>query len=59
MKWRLKCQEAARLITAQSDRSLGPRERIVLRLHLMACDACPKFQRQVRLISEAMARWRG
>jgi hypothetical protein len=27
-------------------------------MHLLACKACPRFERQVRLMDEAMGRWR-
>jgi hypothetical protein len=59
MRLRRTCQEAARLITARRDRALPLVERIALRLHLAACGACPTFDRQIRLMEQAMARWRG
>lgn len=52
------CLEAARLLTGRLDRELGLADRVALRLHLMACRACPGFDRQVRLMSQAMGRWR-
>jgi hypothetical protein len=33
-------------------------ERLALRLHLAACDACPKFERQILTMRHALARWR-
>jgi hypothetical protein len=33
-------------------------ERVALRLHLAACKACPKFERQVLTLRNAFARWR-
>lgn len=57
--FRISCQESARLITARLDRRLPLGTRIVLRLHLAACDACPRFARQVELMNQAMGRWRG
>lgn len=53
------CQEAALLITSRRDRTLGWADRLALRLHLLACHACPRFERQVRLMEQAMGRWRG
>lgn len=58
MKLRITCREAARRITGQRDRELPWLERAVLRMHLWACKACPRFQRQVRLMEQAMGRWR-
>ncbi|MGA0612979.1 zf-HC2 domain-containing protein [Caldimonas sp. KR1-144] len=57
--FRISCQESARLITARLDRELPLGTRLVLRLHLAACDACPRFARQIELMDRAMDRWRG
>ncbi len=53
------CREAAYLITSRRDRVLPLADRIALRFHLMACKACPRFERQVRLMDSAMGSWRG
>ena len=55
---RRSCREAARLITARLDGPLPLADRLALRLHLMACDACPRFDRQMRWLHTAMGRWR-
>ncbi|HEU4457519.1 MAG TPA: zf-HC2 domain-containing protein [Methylibium sp.] len=52
------CREAALLMSTRNDRELPWTERLALRLHLAACDACPAFDRQMRLMDEAMGRWR-
>jgi hypothetical protein len=52
------CKEAAALLTGRLDRELPLADRVALRLHLMACQACPTFDRQVRLMDRAMGRWR-
>lgn len=52
------CREAARLLTARLDGPLPWHERVALRFHLAACKACPVFDRQVRLMHQAMGRWR-
>jgi hypothetical protein len=59
MKLRISCKESARRITGRLDRKLPWFELVVLRMHVMACKACPRFERQVRLMDEAMGRWRG
>ena len=56
---RLTCQQAARLITARHDHAAPLHQRAALRLHLMACKACPSFDRQIELMHGAMGRWRG
>lgn len=55
---RLTCQQATKLITARHDRVLPLHQRTALRLHLLACDACPAFDRQVELMHGAIGRWR-
>lgn len=52
------CKEAAALITTRQDRELPLSDRVALRVHLAICKACPVFERQVRLMSEAMGQWR-
>ena len=52
------CKEVAALLVAREDRALPPLERLALRLHLAACDACPKFERQLQLMRRAFGRWR-
>ena len=49
----LTCREAARLITAELDRELGPIERLGLRMHLRICDACPTVVRQLASLRRA------
>ena len=52
------CKEAAVLLVAREDRALPLIERLALRLHLAACNACPVFERQLLTMRNAMARWR-
>ena len=52
------CREAAALMTGRLDRELSLSDRVALRLHLLACGACPTFDRQVSLMSKAMGSWR-
>jgi hypothetical protein len=52
------CKEVAALLVAREDRPLPAVERVALRLHLAACRACPKFERQVLFMRSAMQRWR-
>lgn len=56
--FRRTCKEAAALIIAREDRALPVAERLALRLHLAMCKACPKFERQVLTMRNAMAQWR-
>lgn len=52
------CKEVTTLLVAREDRALPPTERLALRLHLMACRACPVFERQLLTMRKALDRWR-
>ena len=52
------CQEASALVIAREDRALPPVDRLALRLHLAICSACPRFERQVLTMRNAMRQWR-
>ena len=55
---KLTCKQAAALMIAQEDRKLPWSERLALRVHLIICAACPKFQRQMLTMRNAMKQWR-
>jgi hypothetical protein len=52
------CREAAALLVAREDRALKLPDYVALKLHLMACDACPKFENQLLTLRVAMKQWR-
>ena len=52
----LSCKEATRLVSQGLDRRLGFAERLGLRLHLLICDGCTNFSRQMAFLRKAMAR---
>lgn len=52
------CKEVAVLLIAREDRALTWSERLSLRLHMAICKACPKFERQVLTMRNAMKQWR-
>ena len=52
------CKEVAALLVAREDRALPLSEQVALRLHLAACHACPRFERQLRLMRRAFGAWR-
>jgi anti-sigma factor RsiW len=54
----LSCKDASRLLSQRDDRALEPLERIRLRLHLFACDACRRFGAQLAFMRRAMRRYR-
>ncbi|MDR7307368.1 zf-HC2 domain-containing protein [Rhodoferax saidenbachensis] len=58
MPLRRTCREAAALMVGREDRALGLADRLALRLHLMACGACPKFERQMLAMRNGLRQWR-
>lgn len=52
------CKEVAALLVAREDRALPVADRLALRLHLAACQACPVFERQMLTMRRVLARWR-
>jgi hypothetical protein len=52
------CKEVTALLVAREDRALPMVERVALRLHLAACTACPRFERQLEIMRRAFRRWR-
>jgi|APFre7841882630_1041343.scaffolds.fasta_scaffold225675_1 hypothetical protein len=56
----LSCDQATRLMSESQERPLRASERAWLRVHLLICDGCRRFQRQVGVLRNAMrafARW--
>ena len=56
--FRRTCKQVAALLVAREDRALPWAQRLALRLHLMACDACPRFERQVLTMRNSLQAWR-
>ncbi len=49
------CEQITRIISAAADRPLTWRERIEKRLHLVFCDLCSRFERQLALMRRLVA----
>ena len=47
------CREAARLQSEALDRPLAPGQRFGLRLHLLLCQWCRRYGRQIRFLRDA------
>lgn len=52
------CREVAALLVAREDRALGRADRIALRMHLMVCDTCPRFEKQMLTMRNGLQQWR-
>ena len=46
------------MLVAREDRALPLVERVALRLHLAACNACPVFERQLLTVRNSLQSWR-
>ena len=47
------CKDIAKIISASLDRKLTLRERIILKLHLAACELCVRYLNQSQLLRSA------
>jgi hypothetical protein len=52
------CKEVTALVIAREDQVLPLAERLALRFHMVICQSCPRFQRQVLTMRNAMTQWR-
>jgi hypothetical protein len=53
----LSCKEISVLLSAAQERQLGLAERWSIRLHLLICDGCRNFRRQLAFIRTAARRY--
>jgi hypothetical protein len=58
MKLPQNCREYAALISSGEDRDLTAAERAAIRVHLLICDGCTAWNKQVSVMHSAMSRWR-
>jgi predicted anti-sigma-YlaC factor YlaD len=54
----LTCKEASHLISQELDGPLPLHRRWLLRVHLLWCEACRRYDRQARFLRDAMRRYR-
>jgi hypothetical protein len=52
----LSCKDATRLISQSMDASLPITKRISVRIHLLTCIFCTRYEQQLRLIRETLRR---
>lgn len=48
----INCKENSQLVTLLHDRPLAWKDRLAMRIHLMVCENCARFGRQMRMIRE-------
>lgn len=56
MKLMLTCKQASQIISQSLDNPLSWSDRMKLKFHLFICDACTHFNKQLRLIKNAIQR---
>jgi hypothetical protein len=54
----LTCKDASRLLSQLQERGPTGLERVRLRWHLAACDACTRFDKQIEFLRAAMQRYK-
>ena len=47
------CEQAAKLSSQAMEQPLTPSERVLLRMHLMMCERCTNFSRQIEFLRRA------
>jgi hypothetical protein len=52
MRLIINCKENSRLVTRSWDRPLSVKDYLALRIHLLVCENCRRFVRQMHLIRE-------
>ncbi|MDA8363635.1 MAG: zf-HC2 domain-containing protein [Gammaproteobacteria bacterium] len=53
----INCAEASRLLSQAMERPLDRKERAMLRLHLLICRMCRKFDKQLAFMRKAMKQY--
>lgn len=54
----ISCKQATELVSRAQETPLGFRQRMALRLHLLLCDGCARFSKQMGFLRQAMRRYR-
>jgi predicted anti-sigma-YlaC factor YlaD len=52
----LRCEAASALMSRELDESLPRLERAAIFCHILACNSCRRFRKQIRVIREAVRR---
>ncbi len=50
-----KCKEMVKIITASMDEKLSWREWLMMKIHLLSCDPCINFLKQIKFIRSALS----
>lgn len=50
----MSCKDMSELISLAQDQRLSIRQKMMLRMHLFFCEACSRFDKQIRFLNRAM-----
>ncbi len=53
----LKCKQACVLLSQSQDRTLTPRERLSVLVHLAFCPHCRRYRKQLKFIRDNLKVW--
>jgi len=56
MKLKLTCKQASQIISQSLDGPLTWSDRLRLKFHLFICNACKRFNQQLKILSDAVRR---
>ena len=60
MRWSMmSCKDVSAMVSRSMEENLSFRERMKVRIHLLFCDACSRFERQARFMDRAMKEYCG
>ena len=52
--WMFNCKEVTRMVSESLDRKLSFHQRVGLRMHLLMCKFCSRYQRQLLFLRETV-----
>ncbi len=53
--WVFKCKDISYLISKSMDKKLSLKQRLGIKFHLMMCDLCRRYKKQLDLIQKAIS----
>lgn len=54
----MRCRQATRMISESQERPLNLQEKTGLKMHLLTCPHCRRFQRNCKVLSKMMKQFR-
>lgn len=54
----MRCRQATRIISESHERPLALQEKVGLKMHLLTCPHCRRFQRNCQALSKMMRQFR-